>query len=300
MVNNVFAFYAKTAKQALYEEVALTPKPGLVDQCNNGAHHDMSFDTFQKSIDALFPYFEAYLHAGYTDKTNDSRQLFERLRQIGIAAEKSMFTATNQVNTHKGANFLFALVLGATGKFLASLPPEKQIGYIFSRENSQRIAAIVSELTQHLIATDFANLDTKKTLSYGEKLFIQHGILGPRGEAVKGLPCVMSSALPFIQKRQSESQNHRLIPLETLIYLMSFVEDGNIIHRGGITAWQTIKQECAELLHLINTPDDFITAVTAYDTLLTNRHLSPGGAADLLAITLYFSFLEQLLTPQHS
>jgi holo-ACP synthase/triphosphoribosyl-dephospho-CoA synthase len=51
------------ATRALLEEVAVTPKPGLVDRTNNGAHRDMDLMTFQASAAALSRYWEeCFLH----------------------------------------------------------------------------------------------------------------------------------------------------------------------------------------------------------------------------------------------
>ena len=52
------------ATHALLEEVAVTPKPGLVDRANNGAHQDMDFSSFQASAAALTSYWEACFREG--------------------------------------------------------------------------------------------------------------------------------------------------------------------------------------------------------------------------------------------
>ena len=41
------------AEEALWQELALTPKPGLVDKLNNGAHRDMDHALFTRSIAAI-------------------------------------------------------------------------------------------------------------------------------------------------------------------------------------------------------------------------------------------------------
>ena len=55
---------SRLAQQALLYEVAVTPKPGLVDRENNGSHQDMDFFTFQRSALALGPYFARCLEIG--------------------------------------------------------------------------------------------------------------------------------------------------------------------------------------------------------------------------------------------
>jgi len=48
---------ADLAQRALIAELDLTPKPGLVDRHDSGAHTDMDYALMRRSIDALRPYF---------------------------------------------------------------------------------------------------------------------------------------------------------------------------------------------------------------------------------------------------
>ena len=162
-------FLAKVATDALLQEVNLAPKPGLVDPISVGAHKDMTKETFYQSIEALRPYLLAYAKAG-SRHNGSPLDLFNELRALGKQAENAMMTATNNINTHKGANFSFALVLGATAHTNGNIP--KALHYCHL-------------MTRHLIEVDFANLDQKEHLSYGEKLYVEHGITGIRGEALR-------------------------------------------------------------------------------------------------------------------
>ena len=145
-------FLAKVATEALLQEVNLAPKPGLVDPISVGAHKDMTKETFYQSIVALRPYLLAYAEAG-SRHNGTPLDLFNELRALGKQAENAMMTATNNINTHKGANFSFALVLGATAHTNGNIP--KALHYCHL-------------MTRHLIEVDFANLDQKEHLSYGE------------------------------------------------------------------------------------------------------------------------------------
>lgn len=49
--------------QALLYEVSVTPKPGLVDRNNTGAHQDMDIFTFEASAVSLNHYFEQFASA---------------------------------------------------------------------------------------------------------------------------------------------------------------------------------------------------------------------------------------------
>lgn len=276
------------AEKALFYEVALTPKPGLVDRISNGAHTDMNFFTFIDSITSLSPFFKRYLQAGFTHQ-GDCLSLFTSLRKIGIQAEAAMLQATKGINTHKGANFSFAVVLGATGYYLHTKP-----ALPFTKKDSEAILKIVQEMTDDLLQNDFATLQEKSNLSYGEELYLKEGLTGIRGEAAKGYPTLQETILPFLRQQHAENQDSELVLLRTLIYLMSFIEDGNLIHRGGIPAWQQVQAECREIHQRTLSKEEFLDELYRYNQLLIQRHLSPGGAADLLALAIFFAFLEGL------
>ena len=221
-------FLAKVATDALLQEVNLAPKPGLVDPISTGAHKDMTKDTFYKSIEALRPYLLAYAKAG-SRHNGTSLDLFNELRALGKQAEDAMMAATNHINTHKGANFSFALILGATAHTKGNIPEALHYCHL---------------MTRHLIEVDFANLDQKEHLSYGEKLYVEHGITGIRGEAATGYPS-LAKALDYYHTLDTHTPRHRDLLL--LLYLMTFVEDGNIIHRGGIDAHKQVQKEAQQL-----------------------------------------------------
>ncbi|MDH6365577.1 triphosphoribosyl-dephospho-CoA synthase [Enterococcus sp. PF1-24] len=275
------------AESALLYEVALTPKPGLVDRSNNGAHQDMNFFTFMDSIVALAPFFQQYLQAGLTHR-GSLPALFEELRILGVPAEKAMLKATAGVNTHKGANFSLAVLLGATGFYLQedTLP--------FTAEDTGAVLKIASQMTAELVEKDFANLLNKKQLTYGEKLYLEQGLTGIRGEAAAGYPVLTQLMLPYLRVLNQESADLEENLLRCLILLMSEVEDGNLLHRGGFEAWQQVKTESKKIHQAQLTKEQLLDELAAYDQILIKRHLSPGGAADLLALGIYFAKLEGL------
>ena len=263
-------FLAKLATDALLQEVNLAPKPGLVDPISTGAHQDMTKDTFYKSIDALRPYLLAYAKAGENHNGNPL-DLFNELRALGKQAEDAMMAATNHINTHKGANFSFALILGATALTKGNIPEALHYCHL---------------MTRHLIEVDFADLDQKEHLSYGEKLYVEHGITGIRGEAASGYPSLAKS-LDYYNTLHTHTPRHRDLLL--LIYLMTFVEDGNLIHRGGIDAYKKVQQEAKLLFDEAQTlsEEELVSKLEDYDNVLIERNLSPGGSADLLSLTFF-------------
>ena len=147
------------------------------------------------------------------------------------------------------------------------------------------------EMSHGLVTDDFADLAAKTSLTYGEKLYLSYGITGIRGEAEAGYPALSELILPFLRANQGQPSEELL--LEALLLLMSQVEDGNIIHRGGIDAWQTVKTEAKQLLQDSH-EGNLKELLYSYDLVLIERHLSPGGAADLLSLGIFFAKLENL------
>jgi triphosphoribosyl-dephospho-CoA synthase len=56
---------AKVAVRSLIEEVELTPKPGLVDQVNTGAHQDLTLQLMIKSAETLSVTFKNIAFVSY-------------------------------------------------------------------------------------------------------------------------------------------------------------------------------------------------------------------------------------------
>lgn len=99
-------------KSILYE-VSCTPKPGLIDCANNGAHDDMDYFTFLDSTVSLTPFFYKTVEAGVKSKSTNT--LLLDIREIQEKGEEAMFSATNNINTQKGLLFLISTICTAAG-----------------------------------------------------------------------------------------------------------------------------------------------------------------------------------------
>ena len=105
----------RMAYQALLEEVYTVPKPGLVDPYSCGAHTDMDVQTFERSAEALYPWFVRMAYQGY-QLTCTPEDLFREIRKTGMLAEEAMYRATGHVNTHKGMIFTLGIFSAAAGR----------------------------------------------------------------------------------------------------------------------------------------------------------------------------------------
>lgn len=201
-------YLADLAAKALTEEVRLTPKPGLVDERNSGAHNDMDLPLFLRSIDALTPHFRQITALSLSGADAAA------LQAAGLEAEAAMFRTTGGVNTHKGALFSFSVLLAALGRYLSDG------GDVFAHA-----AALAAELTPPQ--------DT-----HGAAVTLRHQVGGARSEALAGFPTARQAAVLL--------QTHD--PLTALLWLMAHTEDTNLYHRGGAEGAAFVKEQAAAIL----------------------------------------------------
>lgn len=201
-------YLAGLAAKALTEEVRLTPKPGLVDERNNGAHSDMDLPLFLRSIDALTPYFRQITALSLSGADAAA------LQAAGLEAEASMFRTTGGVNTHKGALFSFSVLLAALGRYLS---------------DGGDVFAHAAALTAELLPPQNTN---------GSAVALRHQVGGARAEALAGFPTARKAAELL--------QTHD--PLTVLLWLMAHTEDTNLYHRGGVEGAAFVKARSAAIL----------------------------------------------------
>lgn len=271
---------SRLAQQALLYEVAVTPKPGLVDRENNGSHQDMDFFTFQRSALALGPYFARCLEIGRETGDLSPEETFARLRFPGKQAEGEMLAATGGVNTHKGAIFSLGLVCGALGRL------EKQ-----QWSEPQRILDTCAHMTRDLLSQDFGALKPGPGETVGQQLFLRYGITGVRGQAASGFPEVRDIGLPKLEEGLQEGLPINDAACAALMALIAGTVDTNMIHRGGLEAQQAAAKAAAEAL--AKDPFPGREALEDWNRRFVEGNLSPGGCADLLAMTLMLHFLKE-------
>ena len=138
------AVIGKMAADALRAEAAATPKPGLVDMENSGAHRDMDYPLFLTSCSALEPYFAECAEIGSRAPEDDSRQALQSLREAGLEAEKAMFSATGGVNTHKGLIFSMGILCFCLGENPAPGTEPAPVSYthLVCEEKLERICTV--------------------------------------------------------------------------------------------------------------------------------------------------------------
>ena len=259
---------AHLACDALRQELDTTPKPGLVDQHDSGAHTDMDYALMQRSIAALRPYFVQIAQAGQQGNT-DHATLF----RIGIEAERAMLKATGGVNTHRGALFSLGLAVAQGNKGLRACSLSEQSG-----ERTKVQSKKVSDLQAGIIRLASQFPDTQGT--HGSHAVSQYQAKGALAMAREGYEQLFNDWLPFL--RELQQQGDPYAHHKTLLRIMAQLDDTNVLHRCGAEVAQRVKAEAATLLADFS-PD----RLEAMNRRYTAENISPGGAADMLALTIF-------------
>jgi len=268
---------SKLSFKALCFEIKTTPKPGLVDLNNNGSHSDMDADLFIKSATSLLPFFKEFVYLGINNSELAQCDIFDDLRALGIKAERAMYKATNNINTHKGAIFIFSIVLATLGWLYA-----KRIDY--SREV---LIESIKSLTKNILR-DFKNFDKKKKLSNGEKLYLKYNILGIRGEALTGFSSVINNAVIKMEYHLNKGYSLNDSGVITLLEIILLIDDTNLISRSDYKTLIQVKEKINRFI--LSNSNDFILFAHALDKEFIESNISPGGSADLLALTYFIHF----------
>lgn len=256
------------ARRALEQEVLLTPKPGLVDRRNSGAHRDMTAETFLRSAAALEPHFVLLARAGEAQAELPPAETLPPLRRLGMQAEEEMLRATGGVNTHKGALFSIGLLCACAGRQTARRQPL----------SPETLCALAAETAAGISARELGGSGTN-----GLRVHASTGARGVRGEAESGFASVRQYALPYL--RAGCSQRDQLL---ALLALMRRVEDTNVLHRAGPEGLRWLQQRAGETLERFS-----LAALEQLDEECIRRNISPGGCADLLAIGLFLVQLDR-------
>jgi len=271
------------ATESLLAEVHVTPKPGLVDQCNNGSHRDMGVPLFEKSAAALAPFWGECFSAGRETADEPAGETFHRLRTVGLAAEDAMFAATGGINTHKGAVFLMGTLCGAIGRLMNKRR---------HRPTAEELLEECGAMTAEAMAADFLRIRENGARTAGEALYLDHGLRGARGETADGFPSVKMTSLPVFQELLAQGCGHEHAASVTLLHLIAMGTDTNLFHRGGAEGAAWAAREAAKLIENGRIPT--LQQIAELDQRFIAQNLSPGGCADLLAVTLFLHRWEQL------
>jgi len=262
------------AIQALYQELATYPKPGLVSPVDSGSHRDMNASLFFRSLFSLRRYFQDIALAG------EGNPAFEVLKQIAIKAEQRMMKATHGINTHRGAIFNLGLLAAGAGYSQKKRLPLQ----------GEALGAIVRSKWGEAIKQHGERLPK---VSHGSLVASRYGAGGALEEAFSGFPHVFNLGLPALQESLSKGVDTKEASVQSLFNLISILPDTNLLYRGGMQGLQFAQDSARSFIDQggVHRPDWRKHAVAIHQEFI-RRNLSPGGSADLLAATLFVNRLQ--------
>lgn len=331
------------AEKSLFYEALATPKAGLVDRLDQGAHTDMDIYSFVDSSLALGPSLRKFIEAGMASSVNrdnsDKIGTFKTLAVLGQQAERSMFRASGGVNTQQGLIFSLGFLLFAAGQRLRERVEaldrafEQRESEELHQDVTQALFPTATELATGASALATSFLDWRGDSEESRQRGARAAVLSGYREAL--------SALAILRRERAEGGDEDESSLAALLYLMSCIEDSNILRRAalrqhaqaqedgekagsgeskGAKTWEEtshgekvsgenlegkkarelswavqeelrqLKKRAAEILNLPR--KERAGACCLWNQELCRKGLSPGGAADQLALTRFFDFLE--------
>lgn len=243
-------------------ELDLTPKPGLVDQWDNGSHDDLDYALMERSIGLLEGYFRECveaLHAGCP---------VERLRAIGIEMERRMLTSFG-ANTHRGAIFLGGVLLAAV----------HACDSLDTATVSDAVAACAYEL--------FAIRLPQHTK--GGRIRVRYGVGGIVREALDGFPAVFRIGVPALREAERLGLDDRDALFLAMARLMQTVEDTTALRRCGPKGLVQLQRDGLRLEEILRAGVDPVPFLVLINNRYRTWRLTMGGVADLLGLCAAFN-----------
>ncbi|MES9969606.1 MAG: triphosphoribosyl-dephospho-CoA synthase [Candidatus Thiodiazotropha sp.] len=250
---------AATLVDGLRKELALTPKPGLVDCISNGSHPDLSYALMSASIELLSSYFAASAEA------LEAGCGVETLRELGKCFEQSMLVCF-QSNTHRGALFLGGILLAAVERSPGG--DEAALSYA--------VATVAKQLFDKRVPHD----------TIGAKVRRQYAAGGIVTESLQGLPSVFEFSLPALRDGLDRGMSQRDARLLAMAVLMQTVEDTTTLRRCGPLGLAMVCEDGRRLENILYAGKSPVSYLKDADDRYRERRLTMGGVADLLAVTI--------------
>ena len=256
------------ASRAILSEISLTPKPGLIDKFSNGSHTDMNYQTFLDSTTAIYPWFPELIREGIKFRDADLTKALPIIRNIGLRMESAMFEATRNVNTQKGIIFLMGLSLFACGMLLARS----------DRFDSEEFRDLLRGICKDLVGRELKS-PGEGAKSHGTEIYLKYGFGGARGEAESAFETVFRFGLP--QLKEADQLDDSLL-IRCFLAIASKNSDTNVLFRSNPEVLAEFQNLCTQALR------DFTEQkYSAVIEFCKNNNISPGGSADLLAVTIF-------------
>jgi len=269
-------------------EVSAYPKPGLVAPRSMGAHKDMNLQTFMLSSAAIAPCLYACAKIGLED---DDASILPVIRGVGREFDRRLLQATHGVNTQRGILFSAGIICAAAGLCLRHKPAVTAL----------EVLNAAGEITKGLCARELHDIDLGQATTAGEILFRDYGVTGIRGEVEAGFPTIANFGYPALRAALATGCSLNRALVHALINLIAEADDTTVLWRGGREAQDFVRGEAARICADGGAlAKDGVKRIDELNAACIARNISPGGAADLLAVTAAVYLLEYQVFPEET
>jgi triphosphoribosyl-dephospho-CoA synthase len=219
-----------------------------------------------------------------------------------------MLEATAGSNSHRGAIWCIGLLVAA-----ASINDHNSTSDIFTSSSSK--SAMSNYMESHMESFMKSSTNSSSSIEHIAALAAQiavfpdrsasdhetHGLVmrrtygsgGARVEAQMGFPHVVKIGIPHLRSRRLAGEPEAACQLNTLLAIMSSLDDTCLLYRGGLQALETARAGAREILLIGGTATaPGMARLFQLDKDLLQLGASPGGSADLLAATLFLDSID--------
>lgn len=239
------ALACETLREAMFAELDLTDKFGLVSPTSSGSHTDLDYGIMAKAIGAIAPTLAECFVKGLVAERPEG--LLTSLRPIGIRCEEKMLSVTGGANAYKGFIFVGGALLAASGYVLGHGLPFDSCYVTAAKICADMDAGMPSDTFGH-----FASLS---------------GFGGIRAEAKAGFPTVNYACTRLLGGCES---------LRLLTEIVGKAEDSVLLKRAGREKYDSYQK----LISSVNTEDR--EELKRVNDLCESEGISIGGSADIL------------------
>ncbi|HBZ94039.1 MAG TPA: triphosphoribosyl-dephospho-CoA synthase, partial [Pseudomonas sp.] len=246
----------------------------------SGAHTDLHLVLMPASALALWPSFKAMAEAAQR-RGAIGLQLRDDVGRIGREGEEEMLRVTGGVNTHRGAIWALGLLSSAAALDVSMLAP----------------AQVALRAARLALLNDRAAPVTGD--SHGAHVCRLYGVHGAREEAQLGFPSVIHQALPQLARSRAAGAGEQNARLDALLAIMTQLADTCVLYRAGMAGLTRMQSGARAVLAAGGCASlDGRRCLRDLERDMLHLRASPGGAADLLAATLFLDRLQHGLPAQ--
>ncbi|MFN3411880.1 MAG: triphosphoribosyl-dephospho-CoA synthase [Exilispira sp.] len=309
---------------ALYLELSLDPKPGLVTPINQNRHKDMDFFIMFETIPIIRKYLyglmnicdETFYFQNENNIVLSNKKLgqefllnyfFENLKNeiekflhFGLLVEKQMLSKTKGINTYKGIIFTYTILFISMYIFLEiyeyKIQKAKENSFNLQRYSFIKIYSYIVQNVGEIFANYKININNLPKTTYGAKTFEKYNYRGIIDEAKNGYPLIFKSINYFLSLKNKNNiksftyhpENFiekKIILIKLFLFISSNLKDTNILGKKGDIVLLEFQKLCINAIKKRDN-NSFFNEIKKINEYCIENDISAGGSADLFSCVL--------------